>query len=78
MRIRDLTPDQVPSGTRIRVTHIAPGEAELLGYVHDAEMVGQAGTVERLTSGPLCQLYVEWDSPRSIMLTAEDEIEVLR
>jgi hypothetical protein len=80
-RVEELTPEQVPSGTRIRVTHVAPSEAEQLGYVDDtSRLLGQTAEVIRLTSGTFPQLVVEWDDlkvGRGLMLASRDEIEII-
>ena len=62
MRVDALTPDDVPPGTRIRVTKVAWSEAEQLGYVDDTQrLLGQTAEVIRLTTGTFPQLVVEWD-----------------
>jgi hypothetical protein len=82
MKVRELTADLVEPGvTRIRVTRVAPSEAERLGYVDDAErLTGATGTLRCLGPGPLPQLGVDWDDdggPGSLMLAPDDEIEIL-
>lgn len=82
MKIRDLKEQQVPAGTRIKVTSVAQSEAEDAGYVNDTErLMGETGTVINLVAegGELSQLWVDWDNdaPGSLMLASKDEIEVV-
>ena len=80
MRVDSLTPADVPPGTRIRVTHIAPSEAESMGHVDDTpRLTGQTAEVIRLTTGTFPQLVVEWDDLQvggGLMLAGKDEIEI--
>ena len=80
MRIEDLTEAQVPPGTRIRVTGVAPSEVEDLGYVDDTErLLDQKGTVQELRKGRWwAQLDIQWDDPSiRLHLSDRDEVEVL-
>jgi hypothetical protein len=79
VKVNDL--DQIEPGARVRVTRVAPSEAEHLGYVDDtARLTGQTGTVKQLVGDTaMRQLWVEWDNPAAgrLMLAGEDEVEVL-
>ena len=80
MKVRDLSTETCPIGSRIRVTRVARSEAEDLGYVDDtARLTGAIGTARSLSNaGWLAQLDVEWDDPTlRLMLAAEDEVELL-
>jgi hypothetical protein len=80
MKIRDLSTETCPSGTRIRVTRVARSKAEDLGYVDDTvRLTGTSGTTRSLSNaGRLAQLDVDWDDPTlRLMLAAEDEVELL-
>lgn len=81
MRIRELTAERCPPGTRFRVTKVAASRAEQLGFVNDtATLLGATGTATRLVSAGdgFAQLDAEWDQPAiGLRLAAEDEIEIL-
>ena len=78
MKVHEL--DKSVQGKRIKVTGVAPSEAEKLGYVDDSvRLIGQEGLAQFLNMGSgFCQLRVLWDnSDMGLMLASEDEIEVL-
>jgi hypothetical protein len=82
MKIRELTPEQVPAGTRIQVTAVAPSKAEENGWVDDTNrLMGATGVVRELVceGTDMAQLWLTWDTdvPGSLMLARDDEIEVL-
>lgn len=81
MRVNELTEEQVPAGTRIRVIGVAPSEAEQLGYCNDTDrLMGETGTVTCLSMSSLGhQLWLDWDNepPGTLMLAGNDEVEVL-
>jgi hypothetical protein len=78
VKVTELKPEVV--GKRIRVTAVAPSEAETEGYINDTEeLMGQEGTVEDLKhGGHYVQLTVKWDKQGlNLMLCGSDEIEVV-
>lgn len=81
MRVNELTAQQVPTGTRIRVIGVAYSEAEELGYCDDTKrLMGETGTVTFLSVTSLGQqLWLEWDNepPGTLMLVGHDEVEII-
>jgi hypothetical protein len=80
MKISELTESIV--GKKIRVTKVAPSQAEEMGYVDDTvRLTGQTGRAAHFHSSSvrLSQLRVDWDNktPGSLSLAGNDEIEIL-
>lgn len=70
------------TGRRLRVSAVAPSEAERLGYVNDTErLTGQEGILTSVhMSGEQClQAQVAWDEegPGTLSLSHGDEVEFL-
>lgn len=80
MKVKELSTEMCPEGTRIRVMRVAPSKAEELGYVDDtARLTGATGVVRSLrNTGEFTQLEVMWeDESIGLMLASEDEVELL-
>lgn len=76
--ISELT--EAVEGRRIKVTKVAPSDAEEAGYCNDSKrLLNQTGVAVRFKGGYFSQLEVEWDDdpPGSLSLAGADEIEVL-